>query len=90
MIDLSERKIILNTILKISAFLCLLISFSYATIINILSDIDYIHDGINLANPGDTVLVKSGTYIENINFNGKNRLLDHLYLLRYTDLTIQW
>jgi hypothetical protein len=28
--------------------------------------------GINVASDGDTVLVQAGTYVENINYNGKN------------------
>jgi hypothetical protein len=53
---------------------------SIANIINVPADIDSIQGGINLANPGDTVLVQPGTYVENINFNGKNIVVGSLTL----------
>ncbi|MBS3742671.1 MAG: hypothetical protein KGY74_11170 [Candidatus Cloacimonetes bacterium] len=43
-----------------------------ATIINIPTDYNTIQEGINAAFNFDTVLVDTGTYVENINFNGKN------------------
>lgn len=42
------------------------------TVINIPADYPTIQLGINAAEDGNTVLVQPGTYVENINFNGKN------------------
>lgn len=39
-----------------------------------------IQAGIEAAADGDTILIHSGTYIENINFNGKDIILGSLYL----------
>ncbi|MDP8205441.1 MAG: right-handed parallel beta-helix repeat-containing protein [Candidatus Electryonea clarkiae] len=45
---------------------------SFATIINVPDDFETIQAAIDTSQSGDTVLVSSGTYLENINFNGKN------------------
>ena len=50
----------------------LLITFGIGAVtINIPGDYDTIQDGINASVDGDSVLVAPGTYLENINFNGK-------------------
>jgi len=51
-----------------------------ATTINIPADYTTIQGGIDASANGDTVLVQPGTYIENINFNGKNIIVGSLTL----------
>jgi hypothetical protein len=46
-------------------------SVAAATVIHVPADQPSIQAGINAAQNGDTVLVSPGTYIENIDFNGK-------------------
>jgi hypothetical protein len=51
-----------------------------ATIIDIPADYPTIQQGIDASAGGDTVLVQTGTYVENINFNGHNIVLGSLFL----------
>jgi len=48
--------------------------------INIPEDYPTIQEGINASSNGDIVLVQPGTYVENINFNGKNITVASLFL----------
>jgi len=63
-----------------------------AEIINIPDDFPTIQAGIDTSVNGDTILVQTGVYIENINFNGHNIVLGSLFLLTgdtaYISITI--
>lgn len=65
-----------------ASFLALIFIYSMlnATIIDIPADQLTIQAGIDESVDGDTVLVQTGTYYENINFNGKNIILASLFL----------
>ena len=52
----------------------------FSTIINVPADQPTIQQGIDASANADTVLVQPGTYIENINYNGKNITVASLYL----------
>jgi len=51
-----------------------------ATIINVPGDQPNIQAGINVSSYGDTVRVASGTYVEIINFSGKNIVIGSWFL----------
>ena len=50
-------------------------------IINIPIDYLSIQDGMNAAQPGDTVLVDDGEYFENINYRGKNIVVASKFII---------
>jgi len=55
-------------------------NFTSATTLRVPDDYSTIQEAINVSVDGDTVLVASGTYYENINFRGKNILLTSYYI----------
>jgi len=60
---------------------CLIAAAMQAQIIHVPADFPTIQQGINAANPGDTVLVSPGTYFENIYIDiGQNITLASLFL----------
>jgi len=67
-------------ILKFFPVIIAMIGPIQSAIINVPVDEPTIQAGINAASDGDTVLVDSGIYVENINFNGKNIVVGSLFL----------
>ena len=64
-----------------------LVSFLFATTINIPADYTTIQEGINASVDGDTVLVAQGTYSENLILANEIVLTSHAI---YDDLDSQW
>ncbi len=69
----------MKTFFFISVFFILSTILS-ATIINVPADQPTIQEGINVAVDGDTVLVQPDTYVENIDYIGKNITVASLFL----------
>lgn len=73
----------LKTMKKLTIFTLILSFLSLvinAQIINIPADYPTIQEGIDASSDGDTVLVQPGTYVEQINYNGKNIVVASLFL----------
>ena len=70
------KKIILYSIVLFAPFMLL----AQGNRINVPDDFATIQDAINSSVDGDTILVAPGTYLENVNFRGKNVLLSSHYL----------
>jgi len=64
----------------------MVVSVVSASIINVPEDQPTIQAGIDASVDGDTVLVQPNTYIENINFNGKNIVVGSVFLMS-TDIS---
>ena len=58
----------------------ILISIATATTLKVPSQYSTIQAAIVVSSNGDTVLVQPGTYVENINYNGKNIVVGSLIL----------
>lgn len=73
---------------KLNFLLVLLAGFvftnhSFATVINVPGDYQTIQEAINTSMDGDTILVASGLYKENIDFMGKGILLTSNFIFSY-------
>ena len=77
--SLTKSRLSGKTLFFIFIFL-ILSTFLTATIINVPADQPTIQAGINIAVNGDTVLVQTGTYVENIDFSGKLITVGSLFL----------
>lgn len=70
-----------NIVILIVGVLFLYSSTAFGITINVPADYATIQAAIVATKDGDTVLVHPGTYIENINFNGKNIVLGSLFII---------
>ncbi|MBS3741475.1 MAG: right-handed parallel beta-helix repeat-containing protein [Candidatus Cloacimonetes bacterium] len=74
------RKRLVSKIFIVLFTLVFFAIYTFATTINIPADYTTIQAGIDVAVGYDTVLVDTGTYVENLNFGGKNITVASYYL----------
>jgi len=72
--SLTNQQIYTNTTLSTTTL------SEYTTLINVPDDFATIQLAIDVISNGDTILVQPGTYVENINFSGKNIVIGSLTL----------
>ncbi|MCP4703512.1 MAG: hypothetical protein GY865_02795, partial [candidate division Zixibacteria bacterium] len=70
-----------KTLLFAVVFISMINFHLNAFVINVPEDQPTIQDGINSSTNGDTILVASNVYYENINFNGKNIVVASHFIL---------
>ncbi len=75
-----KKNFIFSTLLIVSIIFLNISNLAYANIINVPADQPTIQAEIDAAMNGDTVLVQPETYVENINYNGKNIVVGSLFL----------
>ncbi|MBC8526809.1 MAG: right-handed parallel beta-helix repeat-containing protein [Candidatus Cloacimonetes bacterium] len=69
-----------HKIVPVVILFILIYTIANATIINVPADQPTIQQGIDVSVDSDTVLVQPDTYVENINYNGKNITVASLFL----------
>ncbi len=79
--DFSFRNAVVSYSMAILTAILISSLSGFTQIINVPTDQPFIQKAIDTASTGDTILVQPGTYIENLNFKGKNIVLGSLMLI---------
>src|ERR1051326_6358112 len=78
----------MKKLLLLSLFILLYQGITFSNIINVPGNYPTIQSAINASSNGDIVLVKMGTYTENINFRGKKIVVTSRYFITNDPATI--